>query len=96
MAQLVGLLVSSDGVSFHRPASTAPVLTPADVALPDLWSGVDLLASPFAESYVTVDGDVAERLYFAARGRESGASQQFAEHLPETFGRLRRIAEPDR
>ncbi len=77
----IGLAESADGLRFA--ARPSPVLTPSQVTDPTLWRGVDAIASPFAEPFAAPDGTPALRLYFAARGRESGDSLQFGMAVPE-------------
>ncbi len=77
----IGVADSADGATFTPRAN--PVLTPAAVADPLLWRDVDAITSPFAEPVVAADGSRALRVYFAARGRESGAAVQFGMPVPE-------------
>jgi hypothetical protein len=58
------------------------VLAPAALDDPVLWRGVDVIAAPFAEARVAPDGSSFVRLWFAARGQESGASMQFERVVP--------------
>src|SRR5438309_2358475 len=67
----IGLAESSDGTLFA--AHPVPVLTPPAVAEPLLWRDVDAIGSPFAEAATTPDGKPFLRVYFCARGRESGS-----------------------
>jgi hypothetical protein len=77
----IGLAESQDGVAFTAAAS--PLLRPADVADPLLWRDLDAIAAPFAESAPAPDGSFALRLYFCARGRESGDGSRFGATVPE-------------
>jgi hypothetical protein len=76
--------LSSDGVSFAAPEL---VLTPDAVADPTLWRNVDRLASPFAQSLVDIGARRFVRLWFAARGQESGPAFNFDhfEDVPANF-----------
>lgn len=77
----IGLAESGDGATFTALAQ--PVLRPEDVADPMLWRDLDAIAAPFAESAPAPDGSFALRLYFCARGRESGDGVSFGMISPE-------------
>lgn len=75
----IGLATSPDGGSFS-PLPT-PVLTTSDVSHVELWRDVDALTSPFAEAARDPDGHTFLRLFFAARGVESGPTIEFGKTI---------------
>jgi hypothetical protein len=76
--------LSADGVSFSAPQT---VLRPEQLIDPTLWRNVDRIASPFAQALVDVAGRRFIRLWFAARGQESGPAYNFDhfEEVPANF-----------
>jgi hypothetical protein len=70
----IGVAESADGILFR--AAAEPVLVPDDVMDPVLWRKPDRIASPFAEAARDPRGQPFLRIYFSARGQESGATVQ--------------------
>ena len=70
----IGVAESADGILFR--AAVEPVLVPADVMDPILWRKLDHIASPFAEPARDPRGQPFLRIYFSARGQESGTAVQ--------------------
>ena len=74
-------LASADDIHPFAP-QPAFALAPSSVTSP-VWQDVNLIDSPFAEPFTAPDGTRSIRLWFAARGLESGDSQQFGMTVPE-------------
>lgn len=70
----LGVAESADGILFR--AAAEPVLVPDDVVDPVLWRKLDRIASPFAEAARDPRGQPFLRIYFSARGQESGTTVQ--------------------
>jgi hypothetical protein len=75
----VGRSTSPDGTTFTTPEV---VLQPDALSDPTLWRGVDDIASPFAQALVDVNHNPFVRLWFAARGQESGPAYNFGQVQP--------------